>query len=168
MLKSYLTIALRNLQRNKLYSIINIGGLAVGMAVSIILSSFVVYEWNYDKFHVNGNNIYQVMRNQATEDDLNTTPATPVPLAATLQKDIPEVQRSVRSSWPWDHLLNTNGKTIRQPGMYVDPQFLKMFTFPLVKGSASSALNDISSIVFTQSAAKALFADKDPITVSKI
>src|SRR4026208_2463980 len=115
MLKSYLIIALRNLQRNKLYSIINIGGLAVGMAVSIILLLFVVYEWNYDKFHVNGNNIYQVMRNQTTENDLNTTPATPVPLAAALQKDIPEVQRSVRSSWPWDHLLNTKDKTIRQP-----------------------------------------------------
>ncbi|MEP6594458.1 MAG: ABC transporter permease [Ginsengibacter sp.] len=163
MIKSYLKIALRNLQRNKLYSIINIGGLAVGMAVSIILLLFVVYELTYDRFHLRANNIYQVMRHQSTEGDINTTPATPVPLAAALQKDVPEVQIAVRSSWPWDHLLNTNGKAIRQPGMYVDPGFLQMFSFPLIKGAASSVLSDISSIVFTQSAAKALFGNKDPM-----
>src|SRR4051812_30400278 len=113
MLKNYFKIALRNLQRNKLYSIINIGGLGAGMAVSIILLLFVVYELNYDKFHKDGSRIYQVMRHQPNEDGINTTQATSVPIAGAILKDVPEVESAVRSSWAWDHLLSsTDGKTL--------------------------------------------------------
>ena len=87
MIKNYFLIAWRNLLRNKLYSAINIGGLAVGMAVSFLLLLYIYDEFSYDGMHANGDRTYKVMVNRPTEDGIHTAGETPAQLTEVLQKD---------------------------------------------------------------------------------
>src|SRR5580692_2739352 len=110
MIKNYLKIAWRNLVRNRLYSLINIGGLAVGMAVSFMLLLYVYNELSFDKFNANSDRLYSVLRNQPSNGELQTGTSTPVPLAPALLKDFPEIDKVARTQWPYDNLLNYKDK----------------------------------------------------------
>src|SRR5580692_6565960 len=98
MLRNYLLTAWRNLTKNKLYSIINIGGLAVGMAVSFMLLLYVYNEFSFDKFNTNSDRLYQVLRNQPSNGELQTGTATPIPLAPAMIKDFPEIDKVARTN----------------------------------------------------------------------
>src|ERR1700761_1151671 len=163
MIKNYLKIAWRNLQKNKLYSFINIGGLAIGMAVSFMLLLYVYNEFSFDKFNVNSARLYQVYMNQKNNDVINTGITSPVPLAGVLQKDIPEIEKITRTGWPEDILVNYRDKAIKLKTLKADVTLLDMFSFDFVYGNKSSALSDVSSIVLTQSGAKAIFGDINPV-----
>jgi len=162
MLKSYFKIAWRNLVRNRLYSLINIGGLAVGMAVSFMLLLYVYNEFSFDKFNANSARLYHVLRNQPSNGELVTNSATPIPLAPALIKDFPEIDKAARTAWPNDILLNYKDKALKLTTMAADPDLLTMFSFDFIRGD-KNALTDLSSIVLTQSGAKALFGDVNPV-----
>jgi putative ABC transport system permease protein len=163
MIKNYLKIAWRNLLRNRLYSIINIGGLAVGMAVSFMLLLYVYNEFSFDKFNVNDARLYQVMRNQPSNGELMTSTATPVPMAPALSKDFPEIEKIARTNWGYDILMNYKDKAVKVNTLSADPSLLDMFSFDFISGTKTNALKDMSSIVLTESGAKAIFGDANPI-----
>jgi putative ABC transport system permease protein len=163
MLRNYLLTAWRNLTKNKLYSIINIGGLALGMAVSFMLLLYVFNEFSFDKFNKNGDRLYRVLRNQPSNGELETGNNTPIPLAPALSKDLPEVDQVARTFWPYDELMTYQDRAIKLNVLPVDPSFLNMFSFEFIAGNPRQALADLSSIVLTQSGAKALFGDANPV-----
>lgn len=156
MFKSYFRIALRNLWRNKLFSAINIGGLAIGMAISFMLILYVLFQFSFDKFHANTNNIYQVLTEEA---GVWTTPA---PLAATIESKVPGVQSTARASYFFDHLLQAGETNVKLKGGYVDPQYMQLFSFPVVNGNVKP-LHEKNEIVLTASTARKLFKDVNPI-----
>jgi len=163
MLKNYFKIAWRKLRKNRLYSVINIGGLGIGMAVSFMLLLYVYNEFSFDKFNTNDERLYRVLRNQPSNGDIITSAATPVPLAPVLIKDFPEIDKVARANWPFDNLINYNNKALKIKTMAADASLLDMFSFKFIYGTRQNALSDISSIVLTQSGAKAIFGDVNPV-----
>jgi len=163
MIKNYLKVAWRNLVKNRLYSLINIGGLAVGMAVSFMLLLYVYNELSFDKFNANSDRLFEVMRNQPGNGELQTGTSTPIPLAPAMLKDLPEIDKVARTNWSNDILINYKDKAIKVNTMAADPDLLKMFTFHFVQGNSKDALSDMSSIVLTQSGARALFGDANAV-----
>jgi putative ABC transport system permease protein len=163
MLKNYLKIAWRNLNRNKGLSFINIAGLSVGMAFALLIGLWVQYEMSFDKFHKNIDRIAQVQKHTLFNNEKNTQGGIMLPLYDELKAKYPEVKRATRMDWGNHHSLNLGDKKFSKRGYYVDPDFLQMFTFPLVKGDPKTALNDPNSIILTESLAKSMFGDVDPI-----
>src|ERR1700749_4008473 len=163
MIKNYLKIAWRNLFKNGLYSFINIGGLAVGMAVSFMLLLYVYNEFSFDKFNTNAGRLYTVMRSQPANGIINTGTATPTKLGPAMLKDYPEIEQTARVQWPYPYLVNYNNKALKISTSAADPSLLNMFTFDFIYGNKQTALTDPSSIVLTQSGAKAIFGDINPV-----
>ena len=163
MIKNYFKVAWRNLRRNSLYSLINIGGLAIGMTVSFMLLIYVYNEFSFDKFNTNTDRLYRVLRNQPSNGEIMTNGATPIPLAPAMIKDFPEIEKVARINWPYDVLVNYKDKSLKVNTMAADPSILDMFSFDFIRGSKKSAFNDISSIVLTESSAKSIFGDANPI-----
>jgi putative ABC transport system permease protein len=163
MINNYLRIALRSLVNNKVYSFINIGGLAVGMAFAILIGLWVQYEMSYDSFHKNSDRIAMIMKNTLFNDQKKTQEATPLPLYYELKSHYPEVKRASRMDLGGQHSLAVNGNSLVKNGRYVDPDFLEMFSFPIIAGDAKTALNDPYSIILTRSLAKTLFGKVNPI-----
>jgi putative ABC transport system permease protein len=163
MIKSYLKIAWRNLIRNRLYSVINIGGLAVGMAVSFMLLLYVYNEFSFDKFNKNDDRLYQVLRNQPSNGELMTNSATPVPLAPAITKDYPQADKVIRTNWPYDMLMNYKNQALKLNTLAADPSLLDMFSFDFIYGDKKAPLNSPSTIILTESGAKALFGNVNPV-----
>jgi putative ABC transport system permease protein len=163
MLKNYFLIAIRTLQRNLGYSLINIIGLSIGLACSILIFFWVADELSYNKFHTNYDDLYKVYKNYDYGEGINTGFQMPYPLKEAIAAKSSDVKYVVMTNWGEGCLLETNGKKINQLGLSVSEDFLKMFTFPMKKGDLQTALNDPSSIILTESTAKKLFGEKDPI-----
>lgn len=163
MIKNYLKVAWRNLRKNSLYSVINIGGLAIGMTISFMLLIYVYNEFSFDRFNTNNNRLYHVLRNQPSNGEIMTSSATPIPLAPAMIKDFPEIDKIARTNWPYDMLVNYKNKGLKLTTMAADPAFLDMFTYHFISGDSKTALADPSSIVLTESGAKAFFGDENPV-----
>ncbi|QXV64450.1 ABC transporter permease [Mucilaginibacter sp. 21P] len=163
MLKTYLKTAWRSIISNKTSSIINISGLAVGMAVSFMLLLYVYNEFSFDKFHPNSDRIYQVFKNQPANGVIKTRNYTTQQLASVLEKDIPEVEKTARMSEMMRVLVTYNNKSLRFRSFAVDPSFFDIFNFNAVYGTKKKHLTDESSVVLTQSTAAALFGSLDPV-----
>jgi putative ABC transport system permease protein len=161
MIQSYLKMAWRALTKNKLFSFINIGGLAVGLATGIILLLVITDELSYDKFHAHLKDIYVLMQNHDLGGNISTGRATPGPLATSLRSEIPEIKYAVRFSDESGQLVRSGDKSLYQTVMYADSDFFHMLTFTAVKGDASAALRDPGSIVITESVAKSLFGGEE-------
>lgn len=163
MYKSYFKIGWRNLLHNKAYSLINIGGLAIGMAFALLIGLWIQYELSFDGFHTNGDRIALVLKNTLFNDEKNTHEGSPFPLHEELKKNYAEVEGASKVSWQYERSFTVAEKTLYQTGIYVDPDFLRMFSFRLIKGNVASALTDPNSIILTESFAKAMFGDEDPM-----
>ncbi len=163
MFKNYWRHGWRNLLKNKRSSLINIGGLSIGLATGIIILLWLHEEFTYDSFHRHGRGIYMVMSNQYHEGRWFTGDATPAPLSAKLQHDFPEIQYATRHVYGGQQLLSTGEKSIYQQSMYADPDYFNIFTFPAVSGNPIAALRDPGAIILSESAAHRLYGDKDPI-----
>jgi putative ABC transport system permease protein len=161
MFKNFLKIAVRSLLRSKGFSFINICGLAVGMASAILILLWVQNEKSYDQFHANKDRIYEVWNRATFDAKLWCWNTTPKILARTMEKDLPEIERAVRVNWNSNFLFSIGDKRIMKKGNIVDSGFLQMFSFPLIKGSPVTALNDMHSIVVTAKLAKTLFGSED-------
>jgi putative ABC transport system permease protein len=162
MLKNYLKIALRNIKRHKGYSLINIVGLAVGMACCILILLWVQDELSYDRFHENADDIYRVIQNINFADHSTTWTITQGPLGPSLKEDFPEIINATRITDRGFRLTYDDKSYDEEVGM-ADGSLFEMFTFPLVKGDPATALSDPSSIVLTEEMAEKYFGDEDPI-----
>ncbi|MGB4972327.1 MAG: ABC transporter permease, partial [Cyclobacteriaceae bacterium] len=163
MLKNYFKIAFRSLMKNSVYSFINITGLAVGIACSILILLWVNDETSYDKFHPKVDRLYQVWTNAYFDGKINSWISVPQPLKNTLNEEISDIKNAAISDWGGTHLLTVGDMKINKRGYFVSSEFLEMFEFPLLKGSAEAVLDEPYSIVLTETAAKNLFGDEDPI-----
>jgi putative ABC transport system permease protein len=164
MLKNYLIVALRSLRKHKAYSLINITGLAIGMACSILIFLWVRDELSFDRFHADAARIVRVYRDKARTVPGSSSALTSPPMAAAFKKDFPEVLRSTRFG-TWQRRLVTNGdKSFTETGyMHADPDFFEMFSFPFVKGDPKTAFSIPNSVVLTESAARKYFGADDPM-----
>jgi len=164
MLKNYIKIAWRNIVNNKVYSALNIIGLAAGMAVALLIGLWVYKEYSYDNFLPNRDQLYQVKMNLTSmHDGTHTQDAMSLPIAGVLKKDYPEIKYVSELDWDQKHDLLVGDKKLYINGIGVGPDFLKMFQFPLIRGNAASVLTDPYAIVLTESTAKALFGNIDPM-----
>lgn len=162
MLRNYLKISLRNLFRQKAFSFINISGLAIGMACSIIILLWVQHELSYDRFHRNADNLYRITASLAHLDV--HAGVTPTPLAQAISAQIPEIRKAVRVSPPHKGLLQVGDRTFEEKQiLYVDSTFLEMFSFPLVAGNPQTALHNPDGILITEEMAKKYFGNEDPL-----
>ncbi len=163
MIRNYLKIAIRNLTRNIGYSIINIGGLAVGMSVAMFIGLWVYDELTYNRYHSQYSRVAQVMQSQTFNNHVYTQYAIPYPLGIELEKSYgSDFKYIVMSSWTGDHILSHEDHSISSVGNYMDVEAPRLMDLKMIKGSPDG-LRDPASILLSQSAAKAVFGDQDPI-----
>jgi putative ABC transport system permease protein len=163
MFKEFFKIAVRNLWRSKVFTLINITGLAIGMAATILILLFIQNEISYDKFHRNKDRIYEVWNRVQFDGKLSCWNSVSAPLARSLEKDLPDVERAVRVNSMNNILFSVGEKKLMKSGNIVDTGFLQMFSFPMLKGDASTALSDRQSVVLTEKTAESLFGNGDAI-----
>ena len=161
MFKNFFKIAVRNLWRKKGFSLINITGLAIGMAAAILILLWIQNEISYDQFHTNKERIYEVWNRVPIDGKLSCWNRVSALTARALEKDLPEVEHAVRVVNKNNILFSIGDKKLMKSGYMVDTCFLQMFSFPMVIGNPVNALNDTHSIVLTEKAAKSLFGNED-------
>jgi ABC-type antimicrobial peptide transport system permease subunit len=161
MFKNIFIVAIRNLIRNKLYSLTNIIGLSIGITCSILILLWVFDEISYDRFHSNGDRLYMVMVNTDFDNSIHTWHSLPLPTWSALPERNSNIVQTVIADRGEDHLLTVGEKKVIMTGMAASEHFLDMFKFSLLKGEVTNILNDISSIVITESTAKALFGEEN-------
>jgi putative ABC transport system permease protein len=165
MVKNYLKVAWRNLWRYKMYSFINIFGLAVGMASCILIFLWVKDELSYEDFYKNSKNIYRIIKEDSLTSSKTSFTAPGVVLG--LKKDFPEVVKAARFKIlisPPNILVNANEKKFLESKIaFTDQDFLEMFTVSFIEGDLDTALTNPKSIVLTRSMAKKYFGDHDPM-----
>jgi len=164
MLRNYLKIAWRNLVKSKFYSVINILGLAAGMAVAMLIAFWIWDEVTYDKYHSNHEQLAQVMTTFIDNDGkMGTGEAVCMPIGDELRSKFGSDFKNVSmASWNFGHVLAVDDKKITANGMWVESNFPSMFTIRMLKGNIN-ALSDPSTILINASLAKTFFGDADPI-----
>lgn len=163
MFSNYFKIAWRNITRNKVHSLINMMGLALGMAGAILLLLNIRHGLSVDQFHEHKANLYTTYNRGAVNGQLLCWNATAPPLAPALKNEFPEIKNIARLMGS-ARLLRYADKKINAQGNFVDPGFLSMFSFPLEKGNAATVLDDANGIVLTQKLAEKLFGSDDPLS----
>jgi putative ABC transport system permease protein len=169
MLKNYIVIACRNLFRHKVFSFINIVGLSIGIAASLLLLQYVAYERSYDRFHSNGHNIYRIRHDIYKKGIIESRSAISYYGAAVaIKENFQEVLRFVRLHRA-DGMFNyyrDNGEVISHyetKAFYADSTFFDVFSFPLVLGHKDKILRSPNSLIISASAAKKYFGDSNPL-----
>ncbi|MGZ3999062.1 MAG: ABC transporter permease [Mucilaginibacter sp.] len=161
MIKNYLKIAWRNLIKNKVSSIINIGGLAVGMAVVMLIGLWMWDELSFDKYHKNYSRIAQVIQNVTNNGEVQTWWQVPYPLAAELRKSYGSDFKSVvMATGVGDNMLALGDKKLSEKGAFMEAAGPDLFTLKMLKGNRE-ALKDPSSVLISASTARAFFANDD-------
>ncbi len=161
MFRNYLKVAWRHLRRHRLYTIINVVGLALGFAVTLLILLFVQDEWTHDAFHEKGDRIYRTIGKTA-EGDVEWTATMDGPLGPLLGEHLPQVEHVARVNHQWRQVILDN-QPVEQEVLFVDPSFLKLFTFPFVAGDPSTALDSPDDVVLTEEAARRFFGDINPL-----
>lgn len=165
MFKNYLKVILRNISSHKVYSLINILGLSIGITCSILIFLWVHDELRYDKFHVNDDELFLVKLDQKyVSNVISSVTTTPGALGPALKREYPEILQYGRISSPGKVLLKYDRKIFYEKRFgLVDPSIFEMFTFPFVKGEPKTALSTPYSIVITEEMAKKYFDDQEPL-----
>jgi putative ABC transport system permease protein len=161
MIRNFFKVAFRNLLRNKGFSAINITGLAIGMAAAILILLWIYNEVSYDGFHANKDRIYEVWNRVPFKGEINTSNTVSRGTAEAIEKALPEVERAVRVQHTNNMLFSVGDKKLIRSGSWVDTGFLQVFSFPMLKGNANTALNDPHSVIITEATAKSLFGNED-------
>ncbi|MEB2776346.1 FtsX-like permease family protein [Algoriphagus sp. D3-2-R+10] len=168
MLKNYFKIAYQNLRKNPGYSLINIGGLGIGIACCLLIFQYVTFETSFDKFHENGDDIYHVSWHRVQNDgEPSINASTGWPVGPALADETPEVIRYARLHPEYGSALISNPnqpeKTFKERRIYyADSAFTQMFSYPLVSGNPERALEP-GTLLITQAAAIKYFGSEDPI-----
>lgn len=163
MFKNYIKIAWRNLLSSKVYSALNMMGLATGMAVALLIGLWVWDERSFDRYHANHNRLAQVLVNTTNNGSIYTGQTTSIPMGIELQQKYGvDFKQVALASHEREHIVAVGDKSISQSGRWVQEAFPVMFTFKLISGDAH-ALKDPSSIMLAESVAKALFGNVDAL-----
>lgn len=163
MLQNYFKISWRNLRKNLGYSLINIGGLAAGMTVAILIGLWIYDELSFDKNFKNYDHIARVLQSQTFNGRRGTQYAIPLPLAGELQKTYgSDFKYIVQSSWTGDHILTYGENKINKTGNFMDTAVAKMLSLEMVSGT-HDAFREPNTILLSKSTATALFGDRDPV-----
>ncbi len=158
MVRNYIKIAQRNAVRYKGFTLLNLLGLVIGIAASTLILLWINDEVRMDKFHTKGDKIYQLFRNMRQSGGIvNTTFTVPKPAADMLRNEYPEVTQTTQVSWPVTFRFSLEENGSDEVGRYVTPEFLDMFSFPLIAGDKASVLADLSSIVVSETVARKFF-----------
>ena len=160
MLRNYLTVTWRNIKRHKAFSLINISGLAIGIACCILIFLWVQDELSWDRFHKNAKNIYQVSQKQY---DGHLTPVTPLPLAGYLKTEFPEVVNAARYLKYQKLELRYGDRSFSERPLFADPAIFQMLSFDFIKGDPENAFTSLYSIVITEELALKLFGQEDAL-----
>lgn len=165
MLKNYFKIAFRNLYKNKVYSFINIFGLAVGIACCLLIGLYVQNEWSYDKFHSNSDRVYRAWVEETVDNGrvlLNT--ATPIPLGPAIRENIPEIEE-LSYVYQFSSLVNTPEQPdgLNEGILVVNNDFFSIFDFELLEGDAQSLFSSPNSMVVSESTAQRFFGNANPV-----
>lgn len=166
MLRNYITIAFRNLSKQRFYTFINIAGLATGIAACIVILLFVVNEFSYDKHHEKHERIYRVNGEIKFGENHWKLAVAPAPLAETLILEYPEVESSVRFRSRGSYLVKKSEDTdnIKEHNvMWVDSTFFKIFSVPVLEGNSNTALKEPNSIAISKKIADKYFPDSDAL-----
>jgi ABC-type antimicrobial peptide transport system permease subunit len=160
MLKTYFKLAYRNITRDKAYSIINITGLAIGLASSILILLWVQNELSFDKFHKNADQIYRIT---CSIGDVKAS-VNPAGMPDGLKAEMPVIKNVVRLSSIKTVLLEAGSKKFEEKRVfYADPSFMDVFSFPLVQGNRATALKNVDGVLITQAMATKYFGNQNPI-----
>jgi ABC-type antimicrobial peptide transport system permease subunit len=163
MIMNYLKITFRNIRRHKGYSFINIAGLAIGITACVLLLLWVQDEWSYDRFHTNANELYRVLLDPLGASTTHEAVSPPV-LAAKMKENFPEVVNTTRISKSGILLFNHGDKTFYEGGgIFADPNFFEMFSFPFLQGDPTTAFSELRSIVITEDLALKYFGSENPL-----
>lgn len=162
MFRNYFKIAFRNLWKSKGYALINIIGLSVAFCVSLFLFLSAYFHLSYDRFHEDKERIFQPYFFSNAPDKADRGSSMPLPLTPALKAEFPEVEAAARLMNN-SSMVTYHGKYFDKQVMLTDPDFLKIFSFPLLKGNKETALNDLSNIVISENMAKAVFGNEDPM-----
>ncbi len=161
MLKNYLKVALRNLRQNKSFSGLNILGLSLGMACSLLIFLWVRDEKSVDAFHANRDRLYAIYHRSFSPQGVDADYDNPAPLGDELKKTIPEVQQAATFELGDAFTLRTEDKTTRAKGGYAGEDFFTMFSFPFLHGNAATALKDLPDIAISKTLAGKLFGSPE-------
>ena len=164
MYQSYFKIAWRNLLKQKQYAIINIGGLAVGLACFLLIFLYAQHELSYDRFYSNADRIYRVYQHQAGSDYMGSDyfAVTPPGLANALMEEIPEIAQAT-SLQEQNGLVGKGQSHFYEEGLWADANFFNIFSFEFLQGDPRTALASAESIVLTESLAHKMFGDSDVV-----
>lgn len=163
MIKTYIKIAWRNLLKNKAFSAINILGLAIGMTGALLIALWLQNMLSMDRFHEKGNRIYSLNNRDEFQGEKSAWSYTPKILAPSLAADFPDIEEFTRYNEGYQFLTTFKEKKLIANTVFVDPGFFKMFSFPFIKGDQNVRFDNPKGLVLTESYAKALFGDLDPI-----
>jgi putative ABC transport system permease protein len=151
MLRNYIKIALRNLFKNKIYSLVNIISLTLGLAVMLLVSLYVKDDLSFDRFHQNGNQIYRLVQNVKDIDgNEGKMGNTGLPQGKAFKDAVPEIKDFCRFKNGWNTLVQKGNEGIKEKLMYADPSALTMFSFEVIEGNKNGALNSLNGIVISK------------------
>ena len=165
MIRNYFKIALRNIKRHSTYSILNISGMAIGMACSILILLWVQDEWSYDRHIRNADNIYRVIENQnPSGGESSLFAVSPGELTIALKEEYPEIIRSSRYEPHTELRLKKGNEFMLEKAVAtIDKDFLKMFNIEFVQGDINSALNEPHNVILTEEMAHKYFGNEDAL-----
>lgn len=161
MLKNYLLVALRSMKRNRVFSFINILGLALGMACSLLILLWVNDERSIDAFHKNGDQLFSVYQRQYYDNKVSAFHSTPGLMADEMKKIFPEVQYASSFAWEDNTTFQAGDKIMKEKGNHAGADFFKMFSYPLLLGDPSSALDAPVNIVISRKMAVDFFGSPE-------
>jgi len=164
MIKNYIKISWRNIKKHPGFSLINAGGLTLGIASCLLLLLYISYHLTYNHQFKNLDNIYVAENNQPGDGKIYTFTATPKLLAATIKSEVPDVVQTIRTiDYTADGLVTYNNNSFKKAGLYADPAFFSMFSYHFIAGDPVSALTRPNSIVITKELAQTVFGNTDPM-----
>ena len=165
MLRNYLSVALRNLRRHPAYSLINISGLAIGMATCILILLYIQDELGYDRYHPHADRVYRIVDDIESGGQTVQTAGTPTAWGPALKRDFPEIELLVRMRGTGSAWLVDLGNTIyyERKVIWAEPELFEMFSMPLVLGDPGTALDEPYSMVISEDLAFKYFGAEDPV-----
>lgn len=158
-MNNHLKIAYRSLLKNKGYTAINIIGLSTAIVAVLFIGIWIHNQFLYDNFYPNKTSIYKLFNRSESQGQIHVSDITMAPAAAILKSEYPEVEYSARLYWSTESLITTGDTKVKSKGNEVDPDFIKIFSFPVVEGLSDNMLNSPNNIVLTAHLAKSLFGD---------
>jgi putative ABC transport system permease protein len=162
MFKNYLKIALRNIRKHKVYSFINIAGLAIGVAACLLLFLWVRDELSYDRYHEKANHIYRVASQYEAEGKVRRSAKTSAPVGPALVSEFPEIEKAVRFARN-GFVVSYQNKRFVERVYFTDPEIFDIFTLPLIKGNPETTLAEPYSLAISEEMSRKYFGDEDPL-----